>query len=358
MRSILSGRASRLEAAGPDRRAFTIVELMVIISVIALLCAILLPSMSRAFEVTYSTLCKRNLYGLGQALHGDSVGNPLAVPDPNAWISVALNNGSRDLLVCKEDDEEHVADISVLEDYYILQNNRAKNPEQNNFTFSNFAGSVGTGDGYMDDRQLFRDHQIPQNPVNHHGNHECWCYVFPREANQKMISITDEATVLVSFEGSKVSIESIIGCGCSHCNSDHWLMKGHMTDDGLRALREDTVVMKLGGHTCREVDPNSPVYIFMETASYGMNGALRPRKFGPQQLMLMDANEVLIDIEEPDWEEHVKERHLGKLNALVVGGSVSTISLVDLQDELDLYKREGPATGSLWGHRAAPGNRK
>jgi len=49
------------------RKAFTLVELMVVIAVIALLVAILLPSMSSVMSVTRATICKSNLNKLGQA---------------------------------------------------------------------------------------------------------------------------------------------------------------------------------------------------------------------------------------------------------------------------------------------------
>ena len=49
------------------RKAFTMVELMVVIAIIALLVAILLPSMSSVGSVTRATICRNNLNKLGQA---------------------------------------------------------------------------------------------------------------------------------------------------------------------------------------------------------------------------------------------------------------------------------------------------
>jgi prepilin-type N-terminal cleavage/methylation domain-containing protein/prepilin-type processing-associated H-X9-DG protein len=77
--------------------AFTLIEVLVVVAIIALLVAILLPSLSRARELTRRTICLHNEKMLGQAwylyqidnkgafIYGGATSNP-RIDNPPGWV--------------------------------------------------------------------------------------------------------------------------------------------------------------------------------------------------------------------------------------------------------------------------------
>jgi len=50
------------------RKGFTLVELLIVVAIIALLLAILVPSMGRAKDLVYQIMCQKNLYDFGEGI--------------------------------------------------------------------------------------------------------------------------------------------------------------------------------------------------------------------------------------------------------------------------------------------------
>src|SRR2546421_730451 len=84
---------------GPFTSAFTLVELLVVIGIIAVLIGILLPVMSRAREQAKRTVCLANLRTLGQAMMMYANAQKGWLPNSNPPLTVNDSNATNYVLV-------------------------------------------------------------------------------------------------------------------------------------------------------------------------------------------------------------------------------------------------------------------
>jgi len=101
------------------RRAFTLIELLMVVAIIALLIGILLPALSRARQFGRSTHCLANLHSLGTAvlMYADTHDGRLpavglshggSVDEGNAWINTAAQDiGDFRVTRCGDDRSPH-----------------------------------------------------------------------------------------------------------------------------------------------------------------------------------------------------------------------------------------------------------
>jgi len=80
------------------RRGFTLIELLVVVAIIALLIAILLPSLGKARELSNRSVCAANLRGIAQSLVVYSEGNdqyfPVLSTNGSSTVAAGGNNSS------------------------------------------------------------------------------------------------------------------------------------------------------------------------------------------------------------------------------------------------------------------------
>lgn len=101
------------------RRGFTLVELLVVVSIIALLISILLPSLKRARDQARQTVCASNMRGLVMAVHTYATANDDhlvtvglshggSVNEHAAWINTLRRDFGNELLArCPADTSKH-----------------------------------------------------------------------------------------------------------------------------------------------------------------------------------------------------------------------------------------------------------
>jgi len=75
----------------PNRKAFTLVELLVVIGIIAVLIGILLPALTKAREQANTVKCESNLRGIGQAFAQYLAENQDTFPPSNFYTGLNVN---------------------------------------------------------------------------------------------------------------------------------------------------------------------------------------------------------------------------------------------------------------------------
>jgi prepilin-type N-terminal cleavage/methylation domain-containing protein/prepilin-type processing-associated H-X9-DG protein len=80
-----------------NRAAFTLIELLVVVAIIALLIAMLLPSLARAREISRRTVCLANLHGINTGLHVYASQSEDQVPLGVDWDPCDWDYGAQDM---------------------------------------------------------------------------------------------------------------------------------------------------------------------------------------------------------------------------------------------------------------------
>lgn len=146
-----------------SRKAFTLIELLVVIAIIAVLMAILMPSLKRAKEQARSLHCRNNVKTLGMAwfmykdendakiVSGQTPTAPITSSNPSAWAVIPPNEGAATVQEKKEYLKDGLLWPYVREvDVYRCPSDRRKNSpyHQNAFrTYSIAGGMAGVPDG-------------------------------------------------------------------------------------------------------------------------------------------------------------------------------------------------------------------
>ncbi len=303
-----SGGGGRLRGRG----AFTLVELLTVVAVVALLLAVLVPTLDRAREHAYSAICKSNLGQLWDTFHSSPPNRPLSLPPPAGWVAHVYDRGAGGVMNCPKDPGRADAALG-LEGVYI-DHFHLMSVHLHAYLVDALEPGAPLGSG-----------DLTQVSVNHVSD------------TVKEIFLFGSNGLRITF-GSSIVIQAIPDPEWYRCNSTstnsstHNLMKG------------ETLLMNMLGvdNLVAAVPPT--VVLGSNKVSYGMNNQVPGLSGRADQVLLLDYPWSIVDVDgkgnnDDDLNAILPiERHLGKVNVLRVDGSCRSASPWQLQPAEDVWK--------------------
>jgi len=329
------------EAGKRGGHGFTLAEMMVVVAIIALLVAILMPTLNGAFARAKDSLCRNNLHHIAQTLHADvhSIGS---VTTGSSWLGVAMANAdfSKDMVWCQADTRSRAnytndSIMAALKDVYNLQ-----------FEFStldqyacSFLPDIFAGKK-VPDNQVWAIY--PRGGINQPPKSPWNPLPTPRE-DQAFIGTDNDAGVMITFRGDSILFESVVPPD-SVGYSRQFIVKGQgkppcpMQMGQLPNNDTETCIIHLWGTDYKQLAPAASINMGTLT-SYGINGLVEEKDWRPDQIFLMDANQLVVNplsTNKADFLDQVLiPRHNGKLNVAACDGSVRQTTEIDMEMQLN-----------------------
>ena len=324
------------------RRAFTLVELMVVISVLSLLVAMLMPYMGSVYAMARATICRGNLQRLGDAFSisrtkqaiitaqaGGTAGVFETFPEALAWPAVPGDAVSDTIVYqCPEDTGKK----SALEMYKALEYVN----EHGKFTMDTLEGasSMYKSRRGANEKGGYTEYLLQDDYGN--GQFELmdfngWIDTDP------VIRIYDRGEILIfdripDTEDWAAPPGTDRGPGypsnvntCGNLNLLHFQGAPAFADEGCFRLHR--------GKTIKLADWDGGL------TNYGINSYAHKYPYGAKCIVLVDYKELVVEIDTPLEAEAIllrSIRHLGKVNYLRGDGSVRTASPMEISPRLKL----------------------
>ncbi len=340
-------------------RAFTLVELLVVVAILGLLVAILLPSLSAAKEHAYDAKCRANLKHLYQTIHAPT-GAGVQLPghaSAKAWVATVSGNASGGLLICPSDDTEK-GDGAIGMDGNVTIIDAPKSVVFNSFE------SNSVIHGFIEQEGLALPGAVPLNiaePGRYGRNYASYTGAAGSLAAGTVVDsyflIFDPVGSQSAYASGSVTFGSdILGMICTTRDldaTDHILgsddvaypvgqgARGYESNAEEVEIMDDQRTLRI--HNYHSTFPGEHARILTRRggmASYGMNKRANPSNPRPGQLLLVEYDSTICDPGGSAHGELLRPRHLGHVNVLYTGGEVTARSPEELHPDHDDWKSD------------------
>ncbi len=277
----------RRTVRGASRRggAFTLVELVVVVGLLAVLVAALVPSLGRARSAGRSALCRHNLQQIWEVFHDSVRSDPMAFPRASFWTSFVAERAGGGVLRCPEDDRP-VSAGGGLDEVYI----------------DHFHCDGIHYHAYL------TDCLAPDAPLGVKPFHQMT--VTHVSGLVKEVRIYGGASIRITL-GEPVVVEALDDNPETIGGSDHHLCRG------------GEVLMEMMGMTNTVASRPQRVVLGGGRVSYGMNSGVAAIAGRPQQILLLDYDRSVADVAMMQGGyDDLAPRHFGRANVVFVDGSV------------------------------------
>jgi prepilin-type N-terminal cleavage/methylation domain-containing protein len=331
------------------RRGFTLVELMVVISIVAILVTIVLPSMGPVLSLARATVCRGNLRRLSDAFSissgskavrgadGFGAGRVLrAFPEPMAWPSIPADAvPDPDIYTCPEDPVKisfttmlkkleykcpyGLFPLITTDGVSSFYHARRGSDEKGSYTEYHLQDDEGNG-------------QLEQ--FRWHGWYDIDGFV--RVYDSGLLWIPSSIPDTPEFSGAYVVTpgrrDGLNTCG--DLNAIYYNGEPAFGQEGmLRNHRNEWHQL-----------PNWRSSV----SNYGINSYIHRYPYGTKRIVLVDYKELIVEVDTPVEAEELlldSARHLGMVNYLRGDGSVKTATPMDISPRLDpnLWREESLA---------------
>jgi len=329
------------------RAAFTLVELLIIVSVVALLVAILAPSLTTAREHARRARCAANLRQIYHVFHA---GEDLQVPTSTAWIAFLRGKDAGGILLCPSDSVDESGGASAvgmtggmaeIDPPSSVVFNSVEScttihgfPEQDDFVLPSAVTVDISEPGYYESNYNRTSKTIPAGT----GVDSYFIFFDPvgsqESTSSGSITMGSEIVGLIVLDATLNTTDRILGrTGTAYATGQG--SRGFESGAERITLSADRRTLTINNF--HSTFPGENVRIITlpgGMCSYGMNNQVPPSPRSTTQVLLVEYDKPVVDVDggghDDDFDDCFAPRHLDRANVLFADGSVRAMRKEDV----------------------------